>query len=461
MSASSSSKSEVAAKRARLGSKLLAQSGGTKTFLAKTLIALHDAGLLTDKDLGGGSERVVRGSLSTHAQRLAAEATPFGPCVQEMSWAGKPWKYLHPLALVFLLSTLSEAFGKLMSDIIAGNRTLSVILYCDEFRPGNVLRPDKGRGTQNILWIFSDFPDWFVCRADAWFQFGVMRTSTLLEEGDGAASALMRKVLKTFWCTEGGPNLQIGGGLVQHGNDTLLYKARFGGFLGDEKGMKEVFNSKGPAGMKPCLSCKNICQFLPVTPTSYLQGIEAPPSKFDRASDEEVWCMADKLRDISATGTRKLLNDSETALGLNFSENSLLFDQELRSMVKPVTGWIRDWMHMLCIGGVANIEVEQMLTVLKDNNVSPNLVTTYFSNWKLPKVRGTIDQHWFTTKRMGRPNEERDGWKGFGSELLIIIPIMSAFLSTGVAPSADATLLKHIRCFILLDKVIQAPEPGG
>ena len=459
-SSSSTPRDESTTKRARICGKILAECSGSKTFLAKTLVALHEAGLLNDEHIGSGGERVVRGGLTRHAERLAAESTPFGPCIQEMNLAGKPWKYIHPLALIYLLSTVSSEFGQIMSDIVAGDKVLSVILYIDEFRPGNVLRPDKGRGTQNVLWIFSDLPDWLICRADAWFQFGCLRSSQL-DGVAGGPSALMRLVLKTFFSMSGGPNLESTGGLFKHMNSTVLYKARFGGFLGDEKGMKEVFNSKGPGGMKPCLSCKNICQLLPTAPGSYLQGIAASPSSFDPATDEEVWAMADRLRQINADGSRADLHEAEMAYGLNYCQNSLLFDQELRNLVKPVSGWVRDWMHMLCIGGVANIELEQMLGVLKENNVRPEMITDYFSKFTLPKSRGRIDSNWFTIKRMGRPGDDRDGWKGFAHELLTIVPIMAIFLATAVAPTAGEVLRKHVRCFTLLDKLIKLLSLGG
>ena len=341
MSSSSSTIPETnAAKRARIASTILAENSITKTALARTLIALHEGGLLKDECIGSGSERVVRASLTKRAEGLAAEATPFGPCIQEMTVAGKPWKYIHPLALIYLLSRLSLAFGRLMSEIISGHKVLSVIVYVDEFKPGNVLRPDKGRGTHNILWIFSDFPEWLICRADAWFQFGVLR-SKWLEQAPGGASHLMTQILRAFWSTSGGPNLETSGGLFLHGNETLLYKARFAGFLGDEKGLKEVFNSKGPHGLKPCLSCKNICQFLPVTPASYLQGIDAPPEKFDRATDDDIWDMAERLREVSVHGTRQQLDDIEKAYGLNYCERSVLFDAGMRNLCKPVSGWVQ------------------------------------------------------------------------------------------------------------------------
>ena len=459
MAASSSGASSSSAKRARICSKLLATTTSTKTALAKTLMALHKEGLLSD-DIGAGSENVVRKSLTKRAQELAAGTTPYGPCIQDMPLGTMTWKFIHPMALIWLLSQVSSAFGDLMAQACQGIKELTIVVFVDEFRPGNVLRPDKGRGTQNILWMFTELPEWFICRADAWFQFGTLRSSLLEKHVPGGVSALMKAVTRTFFT---GLQNFASGCVVTHGNESTLVRARFGGFLGDEKGMKEVFASKGPGGMKPCLTCKNIVQHLDgsITAASYLQGIAASRAQFDRATDEDIFAMVNRLRVIATTGSKADLERAEKAFGINYDPNSILFDRDLKGIVRPVTGWIRDWMHMLCVAGVGNIEVEQILNVLRHAGVPGSLVTTFFSNFTLPKQHGCIEEDWFTTKRMGKPGEERDGWKGFAKELLVIIPLLNLFLQTAVAPTADATMLRHVRCFGLLDKLVKLLSLGA
>ena len=230
---------------------------------------------------------------------------------------------------------------------------------------------------------------------------------------------MMKDVLKVFWKPGGTPNFATTGCILNSGDQGVLFKAHFAGFLGDEKGIKEIFNAKGPAGIRPCLTCKNVVQFLggSITSTSYLQGIDAQRSMFDRATDDEVAQAADMLRDIAAAGPRSRLEKAEKASGINYEPNSLLYEESLRSIVKPVSGWIRDWMHMLCVSGVANCELEQLLGVLSSRGIHPNMITNYFSNFNLPKQHGAVSAEWFTTKRTGRSGEERDGWRGFAGEL--------------------------------------------
>ena len=456
MSSSSAGKESGAAKRARIGSKLLASASCTKTALAKILVTLHEEGLLSSDVIGNTNEGSVRASVTKRAASLASEATPYGPCVQHMNLGGKPWPYIHPMALVFLLSKLSAAFAHVMSECIQGGRELKIVLFDDEYRPGNVLRPDKGRSSHNILWIFSDFPEWLTCKSDAWFQFGTLR-SNWADKLPGGISAVMKDVLKVFWKPGGTPNFATTGCILNSGDQAVLFKAHFAGFLGDEKGIKEIFNSKGPAGIRPCLTCKNIVQFLQdsITSATYLQGIDAQRSKFDRATDAEVFQAVDMLRGIAVEGPRSRLERAERACGINHEPNSLLYDDSLRSIVRPISGWIRDWMHMLCVSGVANCELEQLLGVLNRRGIHLTMITNYFSNFNLPKQHGTVSAEWFTTKRTGRAGEDRDGWRGFASELLVIIPIFASFLRVAVMPSADPDLVQHIRCFLLLDKLVK------
>ena len=140
-----------------------------------------------------------------------------------------------------------------MLDVIGdGTRPLRIALYIDEMTPGNVLRPDRGRAVQDIFWTFIDFPGWFLSRQDAWFVFACLR-STQKDTLPGGVSEFMNHVLHTFWSPRGPSFSGTGGTLYLSPTSTKVFHAEFGGFIGDEKGLKEVFQSKGPAGTKPCL----------------------------------------------------------------------------------------------------------------------------------------------------------------------------------------------------------------
>ena len=114
---------------------------------------------------------------------------------------------------------------------------------------------------------------------------------------------------------------------------------------------KEVFGCKGPAGTKPCLSCLNIVQHLEVGGDPYLADLSALPNEFRPASDDAIWAAADHLRDMHMRSNARDFAFLEQVTGINYTPDGLLFDDRCRGLVKPVSGWLQDWMHVLCVQG--------------------------------------------------------------------------------------------------------------
>ena len=138
------------------------------------------------------------------------------------------------------------------------------------------------------------------------------------------------------------PDLATAGGMVCVGRDTVLFKATFAGFLGEEKGMKEIFASKEPAGTKPCFSCKAIIQCLDhaISRDSYLQEISlADPNKFDRCTDLEVFQMVEKLETTARTKLHKDVRLAEQMLGLNSNPTRYPFGRSLQNF-RETSHWL-------------------------------------------------------------------------------------------------------------------------
>ena len=195
-------------------------------------------------------------------QAAASASTPFGTVVQHMDLGAngyRRWPYVHPLALLWFLSTLSEAFGLLLKSVIdnCSRGYLDVVIYDDAFQIGNPLRPDQGRNMLGIYWFFLDLPSHLLTREDWWFPFGFIRSTSTHGLGiiTGGLSALRAQILYIFFGDRGqtfrsGAQILVQGQLVQ-------FAARFRGNAGDEKGLKDAYDIKGAAGIKFCISCKN------------------------------------------------------------------------------------------------------------------------------------------------------------------------------------------------------------
>jgi len=65
-----------------------------------------------------------------------------------------------------------------------------VMLYMDESKPGNQLRPDSGRAFEAIYWIPMGFPNFLLRRARAWFTCAYVSVADMKEAGCPSSSVL-------------------------------------------------------------------------------------------------------------------------------------------------------------------------------------------------------------------------------------------------------------------------------
>ena len=250
----SSGSGDGPAKRAQVERKLMAKTSVPKSHIGKILSILREEGMLADHAEWTDDAEHNRKSLRKSLEDNSAIRTPYGPLVQTMMVPTQPpfeWHFVHPMALLYQLCLISEAFMHIMS-CLADKGDAKIILYVDEYRPGNVFRPDKGRAAQNIFWVFSGWPQWLLARSQAWMIFGTFR-SAKLPTLPGGVSALMARVLEKFF---GPVDPSFSRGLALP-NGRLL-ACSFGGFLGDEKGLKDTLAPNIPIAcprprLCPCL----------------------------------------------------------------------------------------------------------------------------------------------------------------------------------------------------------------
>ena len=67
--------------------------------------------------------------------------------------------YICPFALMWPMASASDAFGALLVGCL-GDAMGDFVLYLDDVRPGNVLRPGPGRMYYSIMWSLAQYPRW-------------------------------------------------------------------------------------------------------------------------------------------------------------------------------------------------------------------------------------------------------------------------------------------------------------
>ena len=173
---------------------------GTKIGAVRVIQRLHERGLLSDDALVDGlTENTLRKDARIGTEDAVANAhTPHGPVVTTLNVKGTDIEVVNPFAYVYFLCERNPDLFEILMPAGAVSVCRPIVLYVDEIRPGNPLRPGKSRTTQCVYWIFADMPDRCLSDVDCWFLATTVRSS-IVEKIPGKISAVMSAMLKMFF----------------------------------------------------------------------------------------------------------------------------------------------------------------------------------------------------------------------------------------------------------------------
>ena len=328
---------------------MLATAKGSTKALCRALKVLAEKGLLQDDfaTLCSGTSKSLEHKAAAECHAAAETNTPFGLVVQHLDLEAngyRRWTYIHPLALLWFLSTLSEEFGLLFQSMIdnSADKTLDIVIYDDAFQIGNPLRPDQGRNMLGIYWFFLDLPSHLLTREDWWFPFGFIRSTSTHGIGiiPGGLSALRAHILKLFFGYRG-QTFRSGAQILVRGQ-LVMFMARFRGNAGDEKGLKDVYDIKGAAGIKFCISCMNAALRRYRT-GSYWRPEGCPDIRqFVPHTNSSIYKLVDDLKSKHSTLSKTDFEELETNWGINYSPRGVLFRDDTRDILDPVDHYLKD-----------------------------------------------------------------------------------------------------------------------
>jgi hypothetical protein len=164
--------------------------------------------------------------------------------------------------------------------------------------------------------------------------------------------------------------------------------------------------------------------------------------------------MVDHLQDMSDQG--RATAEMTKLFGVNHNPLGMLSDKELRRTHLPLDHYIRDWMHILVSGGVANGEVHGVVKAMKVVNIPLQLLSDYALEFVLPKAYGKVDPTWLAPTRFDDKGRE---FHSFASYLLTLLPIIGCFLQDMVAP--HGVLQEHTECFLKLVAIVGLLSSGA
>ena len=426
----------------------LANYGCNKSTLAALLQDLDRQGVLHSGLFHNDDRRVIRQATESHGK----VRTPYGTVVQQMKIDTPSmtyWDYIHPLALMWYLASICVEFARLMHNTIADRvDPLKIIIYIDEACPGNPLRPEKSRTLQNIYWCIAEWPDFVLQRMECWPCFGSIRT-TIANEIPGDVSALMTQVLRVFFCST--QSFATGVTIVYKGIPKLV-TGIFGGFVADERALKEIFSVKGSGGNRPCQSCSNVTRnyksTIAVDDSLTIVDISCTdPSKFMPFTKDLFYACADRLMEAKGTLKTTPFDQLQTDLGITFDPDALIYATDLRPMLDPIGHYIRDWMHTIASQGIGVTELAGVLNEVRRNGFLLDDVLEYATLFTLPRSKGKVDPIWFSPSRLTETT-----LKGFAGEKITMIYLIVAFLQDVVVPTG--VMQKHAACLEMLSKIV-------
>ena len=420
--------------------------------VVNTLRVLNDAGVLDMQE----TDRKLRRTLEEAACDHSGAMTPYGKVVQNMSVPGldEPLEFVDPRAYTRYLSTLNESFGDIFNKL--PSKECTVILYIDELIPGNPFRPDKARKAQCVYWAVLQWPQWLISRSAIWPPLTLIR-SDRVENVSGGISGLFSALLSIFTKKL---NVQI----IVHGTDRLSLCLVYGGLMADEKALKEVFDYKGAGGLKACMDCPTVInsrrlEDIPrgaqsMHTTCSLEGLQ-------QSTNELIWNMADDLQNLVDRG--RPYKEKEKQLGLKYNQFGLLYQNHLRSVHYPIDHYIRDWMHTMVSGGVANTQMALIGNAIKSLGIPTDLLQKFSLEIVLPKQHGKVSPAWLDKERFKSEDGEAYNFTSFASYMMSIVPIVLCFLEDIVMPivKEDMAWSKHFRCWELLVDILGILSSGA
>lgn len=346
------------------------------------------------------------------------------------------WQVLDFGLLLRHFVSKSNSYKELLLATVAKHgSTLHLVVVHDEIAAGNVLRSDNRRKFSPFYVAFEEFGLSLQCEY-AWLSMAVI-THHEVSQVEGGMSCCMRVLLRHLMLGHS----SIANGIVIPVEPPKLIFAKLSPMLLDESAVKATFDSKGAAGIKPCLCCKNVVSLnsglLQCDTSNYLIDItETNTERFDLSANTDIWNILDNL-----VSQRPQLNAGQfeelcKASGFTMNRYGLLFDHELRPhLPQPLQRW--DGMHCLFSHGIAATELVVFLDVCKRQlNITYDDLEQFCNAAWLCRPNCRLDVKGIFSAKREKYSSQDNTWKGTASDLLSIYPLIHEFTERVVRPTA-------------------------
>ena len=370
-------------------------------------------------DTGPGTSEQKRRRIAAEIQASAHTPTPLGPVVKELTAGLTAVPYVCPFASLWLLCEKSHGYAAFLAECLGHGQLARIVLYCDEVRPGNPLRPENARTYCAVFWQFLDYPDWYRSSALGWHDLCIIKES-VVQSTPGGISAVMATILRTLWSSteHNFERLGLRVACPRLPGGELHVKATFACFLLDERAEKYIFNLKGSSGTKLCMSCSNVvgrCD--PAHVPAALRHFTIPG--LDGCEEHTRETFAACVDFLRAQHGNAGFQDMQQALGLSYDPQGLLFS-DMRELVKVPDSRFIDWMHSICAsGGICQVMLQDVCEALIASGLPLQQLDTFQRGVKGTRLSPAFFEH--------RVRPGRAFIKAFASEAIEATKVLHLF----------------------------------
>jgi len=324
-----------------------------------------------------------------------------------------------------------------------------LVLYGDEFTPGNVLRQDNARKELAFQVSVREFGSQILKMTAAWLPVTTVRHS-VCREIEGAESYVFRQVL-TRWFIDA--DLRNNGVVVElptaGGNHVVLFFA-LGNVIADGDALRFMFDLMGARGKLPC-TCLNVVN----------QADELPGPGFVRLDcrDPNAMVFATNADIREKVGTLRLNHGGagigqfrklQTALGMRWNPKGAVFDPRLERFLCPVDVITFDSMHILLSDGVAQDLLTETLLALSVAGAKWDELNIFMqADWRFCNIQKSGGRTIRTAFNRHREAvfADRKTFKCGASEALAILPIFGHYLERVAIPKYGQALQRVFDAF--------------
>ncbi len=139
--------------------------------------ALRMKGLLV-ADLADTSTQTLRKHAQHGIEEFGNTDSAYGKAIAPLDVVGGlTLEVVNPFACLTILRNRHAALFRALRGDATSQSPRRLLLYVGEVRPGNPLRPNKGRQTPCFQWAFVELPDHVLTRSDSWFVAAAARST--------------------------------------------------------------------------------------------------------------------------------------------------------------------------------------------------------------------------------------------------------------------------------------------